>query len=199
MFVKMLNRLSVCTSLICWSWHVLGAAFFLISNMSGCTGKQDDKLVACLTSSIHFGNCKVVIKPFWNIAISFLNASPVLMIIIICCRRLDMPPKARKQSKTPSKVSNSECFESPQTPSAPHTPDTEASEKEFVDYLEEASRKYPFLIGKSAFIGQATDARHDSEGFKIWLSEPSMNSSSFKTGSIVSVITSFNVIFKWLL
>lgn len=103
-----------------------------------------------------------------------------------------MPSKGKKHSKTPSRVSNSAHYESPQTLSSIHTRDIESSEGDFVYYLEEASRKYPSLIGKSAFIGQVTDVEHDSKGFKIWLSEPSMVTSSFIPGSIVSVIYHFH-------
>ncbi|KAF3441359.1 hypothetical protein FNV43_RR15273 [Rhamnella rubrinervis] len=101
---------------------------------------------------------------------------------------LDMPSsKGKKHSKTPSRVSNSEHYESPQTPSSTHSRDIESREGDLVYFLEEASRKYPSLIGKSAFIGQVIDVEHDSKGFKIWLSESSMVASSFIPGSIVSV------------
>ncbi|XP_060675566.1 LOW QUALITY PROTEIN: calmodulin-interacting protein 111-like [Ziziphus jujuba] len=51
-----------------------------------------------------------------------------------------------------------------------------------------SSRKYPALIGKSAFIGEVSDdGEFDSKGCKIWISEHSMVASSFTPGSIVSV------------
>ncbi|KAH7521272.1 hypothetical protein FEM48_Zijuj07G0015400 [Ziziphus jujuba var. spinosa] len=107
-----------------------------------------------------------------------------------------MPSKAKKHSKTPTTPSSSSArhsnYESPRTPSSSSSGglNVEATERDFLCSLEEASKKYPSLIGKSAFVGQLTavdDADHASKGFKIWLSEPSMVASSFTPGSVVSV------------
>lgn len=101
-----------------------------------------------------------------------------------------MPSKGKKQSKTQSRASNSDRVSSPQTPSS--TLDFETSDEDLMSTLEEASVKYPSLIGKTAFIGRIIDIEHDhSIGCKIWLSESSMVASSFTPESIVSVIYSF--------
>lgn len=111
-----------------------------------------------------------------------------------------MPSKAKKHSKTPTTPSSSSSrlsnYESARTPSSSSRAlDTEPAEMDFMCSLEEASNKYPSLIGTSAFIGQLTSVDdaldHASKGFKIWLSEPSMVASSFTPGSVVSVICYF--------
>ncbi|KAF9679513.1 hypothetical protein SADUNF_Sadunf06G0022700 [Salix dunnii] len=104
-----------------------------------------------------------------------------------------MPSKTKKNPKTPSRLSNSDqSASSPRTPSLASSIDLEASQQEDIALcLEEASSKYPSLIGTSAFIGRITDVEAESSttarGCKIWLSESSMVSSSFTPGSIVSV------------
>lgn len=99
-----------------------------------------------------------------------------------------MPSKAKKQSKTPSRLSNSDPAASPKTPSLFSSSDSQVIEEDFQSVLEEASSQYPSLIGKSAFIGQVADVETESRGCKIWLSESSMLASSLAPGSIVSVI-----------
>lgn len=104
-----------------------------------------------------------------------------------------MPSKTKKNSKTPSRLSNADqSASSPRTPSLASSIDSEASQQENIALcLEEASSKYPSLIDKSAFIGRITDVEAESSttarGCKIWLSESSMVSSSLAPGSIVSV------------
>jgi hypothetical protein len=104
-----------------------------------------------------------------------------------------MPSKTKKNSKTPSRLSNSDqSASSPRTPSLASSIDLEASQQENIALcLEEASSKYPYLIDKSAFTGRITDVEAESSttarGCKIWLSESSMVSSSLAPGSIVSV------------
>ncbi|KAJ6408403.1 hypothetical protein OIU84_011671 [Salix udensis] len=104
-----------------------------------------------------------------------------------------MPSKTKKNSRTPSRLSNSDqSASSPRTPSLASSIDLEACQQEDIALcLEEASSEYPSLIGTSAFIGRITDVEAESSttarGCKIWLSESSMVSSSLAPGSIVSV------------
>ncbi|KAJ6741654.1 AAA-FAMILY ATPASE [Salix viminalis] len=104
-----------------------------------------------------------------------------------------MPSKTKKNARTPSRLSNSDqSASSPRTPSLASSIDLEACQQEDIALcLEEASSKYPSLIGTSAFIGRITDVEAESSttarGCKIWLSESSMVSSSLAPGSIVSV------------
>ena len=100
---------------------------------------------------------------------------------------MEMPSKSKKQSKTPSRLSNSDPSVSPQTPSVISL-DSEVSEEDFRCSLEEVSRLYPSLIGKSAFIGRVNDVDSEIRGCKIWLSENSMVASYLAPGSLVSVI-----------
>ncbi|XWS38775.1 hypothetical protein CRYUN_Cryun19dG0159200 [Craigia yunnanensis] len=97
-----------------------------------------------------------------------------------------MPSKSKKQSKTPSRQSNSDPSASPRTPSVTSI-DSEVSEEDLRCSLEEASRRYPSLIGKSAFIGRVNDVVSRTRGCKIWLSENSMVASYLSPGSLVSV------------
>ncbi|XP_027173359.1 calmodulin-interacting protein 111 isoform X1 [Coffea eugenioides] len=103
-----------------------------------------------------------------------------------------MPPKSKKHS--------SKAAFSPSPLSASKNPDdAEISnqEEELLWGLEEASRKYPSLISKTAFIGKVfnNDAVHasigteafDIKGCKIWMSESAMIASSILPGSLVSV------------
>lgn len=104
-----------------------------------------------------------------------------------------MPSKSKKNSKTassPSVISTPSPYRTP-------NPDTELNESDFFGVLDEASRKFPSLISKSAFIGKVSNDTSavnsflhvlDSKGCKIWLSESAMLSSSIPPGSIVSVI-----------
>ncbi|XP_062111914.1 calmodulin-interacting protein 111 [Humulus lupulus] len=102
-----------------------------------------------------------------------------------------MPSKGKKQSKIPSRMSSTDRNSSPLTPSS--TLDYETNDEDLISILEEASMKYPSLIGKSAFIGRITDIDHNNSiGCKIWLSESSMVASSFTPGSIVSVSSPSN-------
>ncbi|CAK7340295.1 unnamed protein product [Dovyalis caffra] len=107
--------------------------------------------------------------------------------------RQKMPSKTKKNSKAPSRLSNSDqSAASPRTPSLASSVDLEDREQEDIALsLEDASSKYPSLIGKSAFIGRITDVEPESttaaRGCKIWLSESSLVSSSLAPGSIVSV------------
>lgn len=97
-----------------------------------------------------------------------------------------MPSKTKKHAKAQSILSTSEVA-TPTTPSLMSNKDSEVSEQELMFSCEEASKKYPSFIGKSAFVGNVNDVESKSKGCKIWLSEPSMVSSSLAPGSIVSV------------
>ncbi|BAT85091.1 Calmodulin-interacting protein [Vigna angularis] len=62
--------------------------------------------------------------------------------------------------------------------------------QEHASLCEEASRKFPSLIAESAIVAKiihVDDTVPLFKGFRIWLSEPSMLSSSLSPGSIVSV------------
>ncbi|KAK9281715.1 hypothetical protein L1049_004619 [Liquidambar formosana] len=100
-----------------------------------------------------------------------------------------MPSMSKKHSKTKSKLPKSDQSASPPwTPtSLTPPPDLAVSEKELLCSLEEASRIYPSLIGKSALVCRVTNVDPESKGCKIWLSEPSMVASSLAPGSTVSV------------
>ncbi|KAL4607388.1 hypothetical protein ACB092_09G170200 [Castanea dentata] len=99
-----------------------------------------------------------------------------------------MPSKTKKNSKAQSRLLNGDqSAASPRTPSLIPSPNFEVSEENLVWSFDEASTKYPALIGKSAFIGKVIDVERESRGCKIWLSEPSMVASSLAPGSIVSV------------
>ncbi|TKY62736.1 nucleoside-triphosphatase protein [Spatholobus suberectus] len=90
-----------------------------------------------------------------------------------------------KQKKKQSKAQqHSSLSYSATTPSKTHQP------QHLTSLCEEASRKFPSLIAKSPFVGEIThvdDTVPVSKGFRIWLSETSMLSSSLSPGSIVSV------------
>ncbi|KAL5546728.1 hypothetical protein UlMin_006415 [Ulmus minor] len=90
----------------------------------------------------------------------------------------------KKQSK--SRDSKSNQHSSPQTSFLTPSLDL-ASDENLVHTLEEASTKYPSLLGNSALIGQVTSIQNESKGCKIWLSESAMVASSIAPGSIVSV------------
>ncbi|KAK7274734.1 hypothetical protein RIF29_15831 [Crotalaria pallida] len=65
--------------------------------------------------------------------------------------------------------------------------------KQLASLCEEASRKFPLFIGKSAFIDKISDVESsttNSKGCRVWLSEASMLSSYLSPGSIVSVMFS---------
>lgn len=98
-----------------------------------------------------------------------------------------MPSKTKKHNKAQTRASTSEVA-TPRTPSRTPNRDPEVSEEELILSCEEASKKFPSFIGKSAFIGDVSDVEPSSKGFKIWLSESSMVSFSLAPGSIVSVI-----------
>ncbi|XP_015573599.2 calmodulin-interacting protein 111 isoform X1 [Ricinus communis] len=100
-----------------------------------------------------------------------------------------MPSKVKKHPKTASRLSNAEHSQSPRTPSLISSCDDllEVSEQDVAISLQEASNRYPSMIGNSAFIGRLTDVDPHSKGCKIWLSESSMVASSISPGSIVSV------------
>lgn len=97
-----------------------------------------------------------------------------------------MPSKGKKNPKTLSRLSNSSHSPSP-VPRLAIPPASEVCEDEFLSSIEEASSKYPSLIGKSAFVGRVTSAPVQSTGCKVWLSESSMVASSFTQGAIVSM------------
>ncbi|XP_022952508.1 calmodulin-interacting protein 111 isoform X1 [Cucurbita moschata] len=100
-----------------------------------------------------------------------------------------MPSKGKKNSKTLSRLSNSNHSQSPVSRLA-IPPASEVCEDDFLSSIEEASSKYPSLIGKSAFVGRVTNASVQSTGCKVWVSESSMVSSSFTQGAIVSIALS---------
>lgn len=115
-----------------------------------------------------------------------------------------MPSKSKKHSKAASSSSSPSISSSPSPYRTPN-PDTEFNEDDCLGALEEASRKFPTLISKSAFIGKvsadaststsALDAL-DSKVCKIWLSESAMVASSITPGSVVSVILFSNFIIR---
>ncbi|KAK6125202.1 hypothetical protein DH2020_041068 [Rehmannia glutinosa] len=95
-------------------------------------------------------------------------------------------PSKKKNSKTPSKATNSDQYNkfSSSSMSTPFAP----SNEQLLSSLDEASARFPPLISRAAFIGTVVDdAVSDSRGCKIWLSESSMLSSSIAPGSLVSV------------
>ncbi|ESQ44413.1 hypothetical protein EUTSA_v10005761mg [Eutrema salsugineum] len=99
-------------------------------------------------------------------------------------------PSKKKQSKTPSRLSNSEPPASPKTPASSTTGrDTDSvNEEELRRGIEEASAAFPCLLGKSAIIGRVDDVASESiRGSKIWLSETSMVAASLGPGSTVTV------------
>ncbi|KAG8372164.1 hypothetical protein BUALT_Bualt12G0038000 [Buddleja alternifolia] len=100
-------------------------------------------------------------------------------------------PSKKKNSKTPSKPSNSDRnsdFSSSPAISTSISSNFHPDNEQLLSYLDEASAKFPSLISKSAFIGAvAEDAVSDSRGCKIWLSESAMVSSSISPGCTVSV------------
>lgn len=101
----------------------------------------------------------------------------------------EMPSKTKKNSKAQSRLLNGDQSAAPpRTPSLIPSPNFEVSEENLVRSFDEASTKYPALIGKSAFIGKVIDVERESRGCKIWLSEPSMVASSLAPGTIVSVM-----------
>ncbi|ESQ44418.1 hypothetical protein EUTSA_v10006379mg, partial [Eutrema salsugineum] len=96
----------------------------------------------------------------------------------------------KKQSKTPSRLFNSEPPASPKTPASSTTGrDTDSgNEEELRRGIEEASAAFPCLLGKSAIIGRVDDVASESiRGSKIWLSETSMVAASLGPGSTVTV------------
>ncbi|WOH06340.1 hypothetical protein DCAR_0625766 [Daucus carota subsp. sativus] len=102
-----------------------------------------------------------------------------------------MPSKNKKGSKSASKFSNSSDCSSVTSPWNPNSaPPQQTSEADVQSILEEASRKFPSLIGKNALVAQITEDA-DTESFrgtcKIWLSEPSMLAHSLSPGATVSV------------
>nr|AAF28347.1 calmodulin-binding protein [Arabidopsis thaliana]AAF28348.1 calmodulin-binding protein [Arabidopsis thaliana] len=99
-------------------------------------------------------------------------------------------PSKKKQSRTPSRLSNSEPPASPRTPASSTTSrDTDSiNEEELRRSIEEASAAFPCLLGKSAIIARVADVASESiRGSKIWLSETSMVAASLSPGSTVSV------------
>ncbi|XP_010516274.1 PREDICTED: calmodulin-interacting protein 111 [Camelina sativa] len=99
-------------------------------------------------------------------------------------------PSKKKQSRTPSRLSNSEPPASPKTPASSTTSrDTDSiNEEELRRSIEEASASFPCLLGKAAIIGRVADVASESiRGSKIWLSETSMVAASLSPGSTVSV------------
>ncbi|XP_039026973.1 calmodulin-interacting protein 111-like isoform X3 [Hibiscus syriacus] len=97
-----------------------------------------------------------------------------------------MPSKSKKQSKTPSRHSNSDPSASPRTPSVTSV-DAQVDEEDLRGFLDEVSRQYPSLIGKSAFIGRVNHVDSETRSCKIWLSESSVVASYLTPGSLVSV------------
>ncbi|MCL7025845.1 hypothetical protein MKW94_012841 [Papaver nudicaule] len=104
-----------------------------------------------------------------------------------------MPSKPKKNSKTPptSKLSYSTDHQSVSSSSARETEFSNEDEEEefYASLLEIASIKFPFLISKSAFVGQIHSSKpySGSNAATIWLSESAFFSSSITPGSIVSV------------
>lgn len=96
----------------------------------------------------------------------------------------------KKSSKTPlSKLQSPQLDNPPSSPSS-QSSSSQFSELELHNTLDEASRKFPTFISKSALIAQISEFESSSQqkGCKIWLSESSMLSSSISPASLVSVI-----------
>ncbi|KAJ4822841.1 hypothetical protein Tsubulata_026095 [Turnera subulata] len=104
-----------------------------------------------------------------------------------------MPPKSKKHSKTPSS-------RPPQSPSQQQQQEDSSSSSSshhqqditIALCLQQASAKYPLLLGKSALVGQLSDVADPAaqfRGCRIWVSESSLvsSSSSLAPGSVVSV------------
>ncbi|KAJ8760126.1 hypothetical protein K2173_010982 [Erythroxylum novogranatense] len=99
-----------------------------------------------------------------------------------------MPSSKKKHSKTASsRLSNNDQSASPRTILPQSSSELEFSEQDAIFSLEQASKRYPFLVGTSAFIGQVTGAELESRECKIWLSESSMVASFIAPSSLVSV------------
>ncbi|CAK9184706.1 unnamed protein product [Ilex paraguariensis] len=107
-----------------------------------------------------------------------------------------MPSKTKKHSKTASsKFSHSDQTSPSSSSNLTPNPDVEFSEEDLLSALDEASLKYPSLIGKTAVIGRVTEDVGevvDSKGCKIWLSQSSMVASSISPGSTVSVSLTYS-------
>ncbi|KAH6818676.1 Cam interacting protein 111 [Perilla frutescens var. frutescens] len=106
-------------------------------------------------------------------------------------------PSKKKNSKTPSKPSNSDQsinFSSPSAASYSLSSPFEPAHEQLLSSLDEAAAHFPSLISRAAFLGTLVDdAPSDSRGCKIWLSESAMLSSSIPPGSLVSVsLSSFD-------
>ncbi|MED6134520.1 hypothetical protein PIB30_037733 [Stylosanthes scabra] len=89
--------------------------------------------------------------------------------------------KKHSKSKNEAAASAAPPLTPPRTPSRP---DVDADL-----CLPEASRRYPSLIGPSAFVAQVSAVENgpNSRHSRIWLSEPAMVSSSLAPGTLVSV------------
>ncbi|KAK6124822.1 hypothetical protein DH2020_041438 [Rehmannia glutinosa] len=100
-------------------------------------------------------------------------------------------PSKKKNSKTPSKATNSDQyneFSSSSAVSSSMSTLFAPSNEQLLSSLDEASARFPPLISRAAFIGTVVDdAVSDSRGCKIGLSESAMLSSSIAPGSLVSV------------
>ncbi|XP_050205238.1 calmodulin-interacting protein 111 isoform X2 [Mercurialis annua] len=73
------------------------------------------------------------------------------------------------------------------SPGLSNSGQSEFSEEDARLCLEEASSRFPSVIGQSAFIGRVTDVESDSKACKVWISESSMVAHSLSPGSIVSL------------
>ncbi|KAF2291024.1 hypothetical protein GH714_018901 [Hevea brasiliensis] len=78
--------------------------------------------------------------------------------------KLEMPSKAKKHSKTVSRLSNFGQSLSPGAPSLISSTDLEIHEQDLILSLEQASTRFPFMIGKFAFTGRVTDVVSESRG-----------------------------------
>ncbi|ESW34045.1 hypothetical protein PHAVU_001G119600 [Phaseolus vulgaris] len=95
-------------------------------------------------------------------------------------------------SKQKKKQSKAQLQNSPLSSNTTTTPSRTQPQQpqEHASLCVEASRKFPSLIAESAFVAEiihVDDIVPLFKGFRIWLSEPSMLSSSLSPGSIVSV------------
>lgn len=101
-------------------------------------------------------------------------------------------PSKKKNSRTPSKPSNSDqssIFSSPSAASSSLSSPFEPTHEQLLSFLDEAAAQFPSLISTAAFVGTVVDnAVSDSRGCKVWLSESAMLSSSIPPGSLVSVL-----------
>ncbi|GJV04588.1 calmodulin-interacting protein 111 isoform X1 [Tanacetum coccineum] len=94
-------------------------------------------------------------------------------------------PSSKSKKTAKSKTNNSDTNSSNNNHN--HNKEEEDDEQSLLKSINEASNKYPTLIGGSALICKILENGIHSKGCKIWLSESSLIASDIIPGSIVSV------------